>query len=142
MAMKKAVIYARVSSNDQEQTGFSIPAQLQMLRDHANKAGLEVVEEFLEVESASKAGRKEFSRMVQLITNDNSITEILVEKTDRLYRNFKDHVMIDDLGINIQFVNDGRVIGKDSKSSDRFVHDIETAQARLYLNNLSDEVKK
>jgi DNA invertase Pin-like site-specific DNA recombinase len=31
--MKKAVIYARVSSKEQEREGFSIPAQLKLLRE-------------------------------------------------------------------------------------------------------------
>ncbi len=66
----------------------------------------------------------------------------MVEKTDRLYRNYKDRVLIDDLEVEIHFVKDGRIIGKDSRPSDKFAHDIETAQARFYLNNLSEEVKK
>jgi hypothetical protein len=33
----KAVIYARVSSKEQEREGFSIPAQLKLLRDHAER---------------------------------------------------------------------------------------------------------
>jgi len=66
----------------------------------------------------------------------------LVEKTDRLYRNYKNRVLIDDLEVEIHFVKDGRIIGKDSRPSDKFAHDIETAQARFYLNNLSEEVKK
>ncbi len=35
--MKSAVIYARVSSKDQEREGYSIPAQLKFLRDYAQK---------------------------------------------------------------------------------------------------------
>jgi len=33
--MKKAIIYARVSSKDQEREGYSIPAQLKLLREYA-----------------------------------------------------------------------------------------------------------
>ena len=33
----KAVIYARVSSKDQEREGYSIPAQLKLLREYAQK---------------------------------------------------------------------------------------------------------
>ncbi|RKX26311.1 MAG: recombinase family protein, partial [Candidatus Zixiibacteriota bacterium] len=140
--MVNAVIYARVSTKDQEREGYSIPAQLRILREYGDKNGFKIVREFWESESAGKAGRKAFSEMVNLIRTDPSIRVILVEKTDRLYRNFKDQVLIDDLGIDIHFVKDNRVIGKKSKPSDRFVHDIETAQARFYLNNLSQEVKK
>jgi len=32
---KKAVLYARVSSKDQEKEGFSIPAQTKLLNDYA-----------------------------------------------------------------------------------------------------------
>ena len=34
-ARKQAVIYARVSSKEQEKEGFSIPAQLKLLKDYA-----------------------------------------------------------------------------------------------------------
>ena len=140
--MSKAVIYARVSTKDQEQEGYSIPAQLRALREYANKNGLSVIREFMESESAGKAGRTAFGEMIDLLNADKSIAAILVEKTDRLYRNYKDKVIIEDLDINVHFVKDNRVIGRDSKPSDKFVNDIETAQARFYLNNLSDEVKK
>ncbi|MCK4372983.1 MAG: recombinase family protein, partial [candidate division Zixibacteria bacterium] len=134
--MAKAVTYARVSTKDQEREGYSIPAQLELLRTYAHRRKIEVVCEFLESDSAGKAGRKQFGEMVALLQEDRSITAILVEKTDRLYRNYKDRVLIDDLEVEIHFVKDGRIIGKDSRPSDKFAHDIETAQARFYLNNL------
>ena len=140
--MVKVVIYARVSTKDQEREGYSIPSQLLLLREYAQKHRFEVIQEFIESESAGKAGRSKLGQMVELLKRDHSITAILVEKVDRLYRNFKDQVMLADMGIDIHFVKDGRIIGKDSKPSDKLVHDIETAQARYYLNNLSQEVKK
>ncbi len=140
--MTKAISYARVSTKDQEREGYSIPAQLELLREYARRRRIEVVQEFVESDSAGKAGRKQFGEMVTLLQEDRSITVILVEKTDRIYRNFKDRVLIDDLEVEIHFVKDGRIIGKNSRSSDMFVHDIETVQARFYSNNLSEEVKK
>jgi len=140
--MKKAVIYARVSTKDQEREGYSIPAQLRILREYATRMKISVVREFLEAESAGKAGRKAFGTMVNLLKADPTVKIILVEKTDRLYRNFKDQVLLADLDVTIHFVKDNRIIGRDSKPTDNFIHDIETAQARFYLNNLSQEVKK
>ncbi|MEK7604896.1 MAG: recombinase family protein [Patescibacteria group bacterium] len=35
----KAVIYARVSSKDQEETGYSLPAQEKFLKEYAGKWG-------------------------------------------------------------------------------------------------------
>lgn len=34
--IKKVVLYARVSSKEQEKEGFSIPAQFELLRNYAN----------------------------------------------------------------------------------------------------------
>ncbi len=56
----QAVIYARVSSKEQEKEGYSIPAQFKLLRDHARVHDLQVVQEFTDVETAKKAGRKAF----------------------------------------------------------------------------------
>ena len=39
---KKAVIYARVSSKEQEREGFSIPAQLKLLREYAERKGFAI----------------------------------------------------------------------------------------------------
>ena len=39
---KQAVIYARVSSKEQEKEGFSIPAQLKLLKEYAAAQGFTV----------------------------------------------------------------------------------------------------
>ena len=53
--MTKTIIYARVSSKEQEK-GYSIPAQLKFLRDYASEKEYKVAKEFKEVETAKKAG--------------------------------------------------------------------------------------
>ena len=45
----KAVLYARVSSKEQEE-GFSIPAQLKLLKDYARENGLKIIREFIDVD--------------------------------------------------------------------------------------------
>jgi len=45
--MREAVLYARVSSKDQEKEGYSIPAQLKLLREYAQKNELELTREFI-----------------------------------------------------------------------------------------------
>lgn len=62
----------------------------------------------------------------------------LVEKTDRLYRNLKDHLALDDLGVSIHLVNEGTVISSESHSSARFLHGIKVLMARNYVENLSE----
>ena len=41
---------------------------------------------------------------------------VIVEKTDRLYRNFQDYVKLEDLGVEIHLAKEGRIIGKDTRS--------------------------
>jgi len=43
----KAVIYARVSSKEQEETGYSLPAQEKLLKEYAERNGFEIAKVFL-----------------------------------------------------------------------------------------------
>lgn len=58
--VNKTVIYARVSSKEQEE-GFSIPAQLKLLLAYAQEKGFEVVREFRDVEPAKWDGASNFA---------------------------------------------------------------------------------
>ena len=138
----KAILYARVSSKEQEQEGYSIPAQLNLLREYANKHDLTIVNEFIDVETAKRAGRSSFSEMVKFLKKNPSVRTILCEKTDRLYRNFKDYVIIDDLDIEIHLVKESEVLSKNSKSHQKLIHEIKLVMAKNYIDNLSKETKK
>jgi len=46
MTQQTAVIYARVSSREQQQEGYSIDAQLKLARSFAAKNGFEIEQEF------------------------------------------------------------------------------------------------
>ena len=140
--MRKVVLYARVSSKDQEQEGYSIPAQLRLLREHAQKHSLAIVREFVDVETAKTTGRKRFGEMVSFLRHNPDCRTLMVEKTDRLYRNFRDFVTVEDLNVEIHLVKEGQIIGKDSKSQARMVHGIQVAIARGFIDNLREEVRK
>ncbi len=137
-----AVIYARVSSREQEQEGFSIPAQLKLLRDYASRNSLRITEEFIDVETAKIAGRTRFGEMVNFLKRSPKCRMVLVEKTDRLYRNFRDYVILEDLDVEIHLVKEGQVISKDAKSQAKLTHGIQLVLARNYIENLREEVKK
>ncbi len=138
----KTVIYARVSSKEQEEEGYSIEAQIRLLNEYALKNKFDVIEQFIDVETAKKAGRQNFNLMIELLKENKEITSILCEKTDRLYRNFKDYVTVDDLGIEIHFVKEGEILNKDSKSHQKLIHGIKVLMAKNYIDNLSEETRK
>ncbi len=106
----KVLLYARVSSKEQEQ-GYSLDAQKEYLRNYANKNGLMIAKEFVEAETAKKSGRIIFNKMLVYMDNHPDIRTIIVEKTDRLYRNFKDFVILEDYDLQVHLVKEGQVLG-------------------------------
>src|SRR6266568_8642488 len=142
MAAAPSVLYARVSSKDQEREGFSIPAQEKLLREHARQHKLTVLREFVDVETAKQAGRSQFGAMLAFLKANPTCRTILVEKTDRLYRNIKDWLTIDELDVTVHFVKENAVVSRESRSSDKFMHGIKVLMAKNYVDNLGEEVKK
>lgn len=140
--MKSAVSYARVSSKDQEREGYSIPAQSKLLREYAQKNDFQIVREFTDVETAKTTGRKQFDEMVRFLKQNPACRTLIVEKTDRLYRNFRDCVTLEDLEIEIHLPKEGQVISKEAKSQAKLVHGIQVVIARNYIENLREEVRK
>ena len=139
---KQAVLYARVSSKDQEREGYSIPAQLKLLRKYAVSHEIDVVENFVDIETAKATGRKQFGEMVLFFQKNPGCRTVIVEKTDRLYRNFKVYLILEDLGVEIHLAKEGQIISKDSKSQAKFMHGIQVLMARNYIDNLGEEVHK
>jgi DNA invertase Pin-like site-specific DNA recombinase len=141
-APKQALLYARVSSKEQDKEGFSIPAQLKLLRDYARSEGIRVAEEYVDVETAKQAGRSSFGKMVDYLRKHSDAHIILVEKTDRLYRNLKDWVTLDELDLEIHFVKENVVLSPNARSSEKFLHGIKVLMAKNYIHNLSEETRK
>jgi site-specific DNA recombinase len=76
-ARKHAVIYARVSSKEQEKEGFSVPAQLKLLREYAAANGFAVAQEYVDVETAKQTGRAAFGEMVAFLKAHSSVRVML-----------------------------------------------------------------
>ena len=142
MEHTQVVIYARVSSREQEREGFSIPAQFKLLKEYALKNGFQIVKEYSDAETAKKAGRTNYNEMLTFLRENPSIKTVLVEKTDRLYRNFKDYVTLEDYDLEVHLVKEGSIISKNSKSHDKFIHGIKVLMAKNYIDNLSEEISK
>ena len=141
-ASRQAVIYARVSSKEQEKEGFSIPAQLKLLKEYAAAQSLTIAQEYVDVETAKQTGRAAFGQMIAYLRARPTIRILLVEKTDRLYRNLKDWVTVDELDVEMHFPKEGVVLSRESRSSEKFMHGIKVLMAKNYIDNLSEEARK
>ena len=143
--MNTYYLYARVSSKEQETEGYSIPAQVKYLREFAVKQGFTIAHEYIETESAKDEGRPEFTAMCESLKTSD-VAGILVEKIDRLSRNFADYVTVDALVRKqnkvIHFVRSNMVYDKDTPPALLMAQDMNLVFARFYVMDLSLNVTK
>ena len=139
------VIWARVSSREQRE-GYSIDAQLRATRERAEKQGWTIVREFQVAESAKRgATRTAFQNMVRWVKRNakrEKIQAILSHKLDRICRNTRDAVRMQELedkyGITLAFVDNQFGPGPAGALS----FNVMAAVAQYYSDNLRTEVLK
>ena len=87
MNIINAVIYARVSTEEQATDGFSIKAQRNALRDYALKNNLTIIDEYIDEGKSGKSieGRPEMTRLLRDAALKKFDT-IVIYKLDRLAR--------------------------------------------------------
>lgn len=117
-------------------------AQLEVTRKYAADKGFEVVQEFREVESAKSAGRPRFKEMLKIVRAGKA-SAIIVEKVDRLTRNFVDFGTLESLGVTLHFAKEGgNPLSPESPSQDRLMFGLKVLIAKSYIDNLQEEIKK
>lgn len=147
MEGSNAVILARVSSKAQEDEGYSLDSQLKLLNGYCSNKQLKVVKVFKIAETASKQqSRKIFHELLAYISK-NKVNHLAVEKTDRLTRNMRDAVAIDDWLDQdehrvLHLVKESLLLHKGSKSDVKFVWNIHLAVAKKITDNLREEAMK
>ncbi len=140
----KSVLLCRVSSKEQEETGYSLPAQEKLLNSYADRQNFKVAKVFSITESASgKKQREIFDNMMAYVKKEG-IKIIICEKVDRLTRNFKDAVDIDewldkDEERQVHLVKDSLVLHKNSRSQEKLNWGIRILFAKNYIDNLSED---
>src|SRR5262245_40262973 len=141
----RIVIWARVSSREQRE-GYSIDAQLRFNRERARANGWTIVREFVVAESAKRgAERRAFNEMfnwVRANARKEKIAAILSHKLDRICRNMRDAVRMQELedqcGIKLAFVDNQ--FGPGAAGALSF--NVMAAVAQYYSDNLRGEVLK
>lgn len=141
----KAILFARVSSRDQEE-GQSIPAQERRLREYAMRKGFDVEEVFKITESSTKATRKEFDKIIEKIRKSRQPVALIADTVDRIQRGFKESLILDDLRkegkLQIHFIREGLILNVNSNSSEIMRWDMGVLFARGYVLQMSDNIKR
>lgn len=126
--MKRTAIYLRVSTDRQAQEGDSIPAQRDALHKFIDSHDdMIFVEEYMDDGvSGTKSDRDELQRMLQ-DAKDGKIDQILVTKLDRLYRNIRHYLNMQEL-LDKYHVNWMAIWEP--------IYDTSTPQGRLIINQM------
>ena len=107
--MKLFIGWARVSSREQEQEGFSLDVQIDAFHEWARREGGIVAKIFRVSETATKSeARREFRAMIKYAKkNAAKYAGILFYKIDRAARNMKDFVDLEELEskYNLPFIS-------------------------------------
>lgn len=142
----KAIILARVSTEEQMVEGQSIPAQLAKARQYASRKGFEIKSEHQFDESSIKDKRQKFELVIDEIKHSTEQIALIVETVDRLQRSFKESVLLDEFRkqgkLELHFIRENLVIRKGSNSSEIQRWDLAVFMAKSYVLQISDNVRR
>jgi site-specific DNA recombinase len=96
--VKRAVIYCRVSTRNQGESGLSLDLQMNRCRSYCEAQGWQIVKEYSDVASAKDLLRPEMQKLL-LSANKNEFDVVVSLKLDRISRVPRDfYGLFDDLG--------------------------------------------
>ncbi len=144
----KAIILARVSTEEQREAGNSLPAQITRMQNYCQRESLEIVETFSFDESAYKTKRDEFDKILEYLDTNKEKVAICFDKVDRLSRNVFDKrvSLLYEKAVNdeieLHFVSDGQVINSNMSAVAKFQFGMSLGLAKYYSDAISDNVKR
>lgn len=144
----KAILIARVSTEEQRDAGNSLPAQVARLERYCQSKGFEIMQICSFDESAYTSQRDEFDRIINFIIEQKEKVAVCCDKVDRLSRNVFDKrisVLYDKAlndNIELHFVSDGQVITSRISAVEKFQFSISLGLAKYYSDAISDNVKR
>ncbi len=141
--MKTAVIYTRVSTDEQAKHDLSLPFQREKCNEFAKANGYVVIKEFEDAgKSARTADRPALLEMISFIS-EHEVDGLIIHKSDRLSRDMADFwtikKILNDKKVKLMSVSENF---NDDNPADQFLMGIMSAQAQFYSANLGFEVKK
>ncbi len=112
--MKRAVLYARVSTDEQAEHGYSLESQIEAGQKYAIANELTIVEEISDGYSGAKLARPGLDR-VRGITDSGQADAVIVFAPDRLTRNLAHSLLLREewqkAGIELHYCNRGKSSG-------------------------------
>jgi site-specific DNA recombinase len=144
----KAIIIARVSTEEQREAGNSLPAQVTRLENYCKHKEFTIIRACSFDESAYTDDRSEFDNIINFILEQKEKVAICCDKVDRLSRNVFDkriallyeRALKDEL--ELHFISDGQVITSRISAVEKFNFSMSLGLAKYYSDAISDNVKR
>jgi site-specific DNA recombinase len=145
----KAIIFARVSTKDQEE-GHSLDAQISQALNYAIENNLQIIKQYKIIkiiESSTKGKRPEFAKMIDFIRTQKEKIVVLAYNTDRLQRDFDEQSLelkslVNQNKAEIHFTSTRQKMTSESDSSAKFRYGLDVLLANDYTNRISENVKR
>ena len=144
----KAIILARVSTEEQKEAGNSLPAQVERLKSYCQCKGFQAVQTFSFDESAYKTKRDEFDKILDFLKSNKEKIAVCFDKVDRFSRNVFDKRVstLYELAmkgeIELHFASDNLVITPDISATEKFHFGMNLGLAKYFSDAISDNVKR
>jgi DNA invertase Pin-like site-specific DNA recombinase len=144
----KAIILARVSTEEQKEAGNSLPAQVTRLENYCKQKELTILKKYSFDESAYKTKRDDFDSALDYLKSTKEKIAVCFDKVDRFSRNVFDKrvAYLYELAmkdkIELHFSSDNLVITPNISAVEKFHFGMNLGLAKYYSDAIGDNVRR
>ena len=135
---RTAIIYARISTTKEKQ---NVLQQIEYCKKWAERDGYDILKVFKDEKTGKTDQRRGYQRMLQYL-KENKGTNLIVQDTDRLTRDFYDGVELEKFimenKVNILSLSETIDL---NTSNGRFMFKIKLAMNCFYVENMIDKIR-
>jgi site-specific DNA recombinase len=107
---RRAILYARVSTDEQARSGYSLAQQIEVLRDYAGHEGYEILEEVQDAGQSGASLERPGMDHVRDLVASGGVSVVLAQDRDRFAREPAYHYLLrrefEEHGTKIRALND------------------------------------
>ena len=140
--MKRAIIYARVSTDDQAERGYSLPSQVEAMQNYAKAHGLHVVRELQDDYTGTKLDRPGLDELRAMLERKEA-EAVIVYAADRLSRILAHLLILREefmrAGIELHYVNRGK---SEDTAESRFMENMEGVFSEYEREKIKERTRR
>lgn len=140
--MKRAIIYARVSTDEQAEKGYSLQTQLEAMREYAAKNGMTIARELSDDYSGAKLDRPALDTLRAMLERKEA-DAVIVYAADRLSRNLAHSLILREefnrASVELHYVNRGK---SEDTAESRLMENIEGVIAEFEREKIRERLRR